>query len=488
MTTSWFQRKLHPCLCFGLAGLFITAPGLAQDRIDLDSLLFEAYPAGTSIPGMAALSSAAEGRTELSKNPGIPAEPPINDKNTIDLYLADIAATEASAGPFAPVLLEQYLSLGELYQRNDEHADAITVFEKAEYISRINSGLYAAEQFDIGENLIASYTAIGEQRKAADKQQYLLFLSHQNFGQSGAQAVPLLNKLGDWQMAAFASGINADSQFTISIGSSRSLSPAQLAFGNLYRAQNIYFQAINNLIANNQFNNPVLHDLEMKLIETVFLSANRGGLLEDPDFYLDRRPTRTGSRIARRDLSGFSLSYANGRNAYTRMRLYEEHQKDIDVIKVAEAMIGLADWNLLFSHTPNALKLYGEAAAYLRSHNIPKDVIDGILDPEIPEQLPVFTPLPHSREKFGIDTQMPLEFTGYIDITFKLSRFGNASKVTVTGSNGSPDKAVERRLRRLLHTSPFRPRIRDGEAVTSQVDVRYYYADARAVQADSGTN
>jgi hypothetical protein len=50
-------------------------------------------------------------------------------------------------------------------------------------------------------------------------------------------------------------------------------------------------------------------------------------------------------------------------------------------------------------------------------------------------------------------------------------------------SSTSPDftKNMERRLRRLLQSSPFRPRMQQGQAVTSEVNMRYYYADVRAV-------
>jgi hypothetical protein len=316
-----------------------------------------------------------------------------------------------------------------------------------------------------------------------EKQQYLLFLSRQNYGDGGLQAVPVLHKVGDWQMEAFTSVINADNPFVVSFGSGRGQSPRELAFGNLYLAQDTYFQAIINLVANRQLSAPALPELELKLIEAVFLAANREGLLDNPDFYLDKRPQRTGSRISRRELTGYSLNFVNGRNAYQRMRLYEERQADVNHLDIAQTIIGLGDWHLLFNRQPSALKLYEEAHAYLRSHGIAEDVITATLNPELPQKLPAFTPLPHSRKKYGIDADAPLEFAGYVDVSFSLSRFGNVRDLKITSTSENFTKHMERRLRRLLQISPFRPRLQDGKAVASVVNMRYYYADARMARA-----
>jgi tetratricopeptide (TPR) repeat protein len=464
-------------VCILLHPLF-TAPLHAQTAIPLDSLLFEAYPLDVEMPNIPARIAEPDTHTGFAI---LPAEQEAATETTIALYLDSIAATEAGSGPFAPVLLEQYMSLGKAYQQNEQHLEAIEVFEKAEYISRINSGLFTAEQFVIVENLIASYLATGEQRKAMEKQQYLLYLSRQNFGDDSLQAVPVLHKLGDWQMATFSSAINADNVFTISIGSGPSASPRELAFGNLYLAQDSYFHAIYNLVVNNKLDTPALPELEMKLIEAVFLGANREGLLTSPDFYLDRRPLQTGSRVARRQLNGFSASFVNGRNAYDRLRQYEERQPNINHVDIAQAIIGLADWHLLFNRVPTALRMYEEADAYLRTHNVEEQVITEMLTPELPQKLPAFTPLPHSRKKYGIAADAPLEFAGYADVSFNLSRYGNVRNLKITGTTGNFTKNMERRLRRLLQSSPFRPRLQQGKAVTSVVNIRYYYADARTL-------
>jgi tetratricopeptide (TPR) repeat protein len=457
---------------------------LGQDAIPLDSLLFEPHPVRDDIALDSVPISHASAANTLADAYLISDELEATAENSIDSYLDYISTTETDDGPFAPALVEQYLSLGKAYQQSNQHTEAIEVFQKAEYISRINNGLFAAEQFVIVQNLIASYLATGEIGKAAERQQYLLFLSQQTFGEDSLQLVPVLQDVGDWQMASFSAGIYADLPFMISVGSSRYSSPRDFAFSSLYLAQNTYFQAIQNLIKNNQLNNPALNELELKLIEAVFFSANRQGLLANPDFYMDAHLGHTGSRIIRRNLGGNSISYINGRNAYLRMRLYEEHQTTVDPLEVARAIIGLGDWNLLFDRRTVALRSYEEAAAYLRSHNVTEEAIAALMHPELPPQLPVFTALPHSREKYAIPAEFPLTFAGFADVSFDLTRYGNVHNIEIGSKTGEFSKNMERRLVRILRTTPFRPRLQDGKVIASEnIRIRYYYADVRSLIA-----
>ncbi len=481
MTSCWQHIKTCTFSCCIVLSLLFATPLYAQATIPLDSLLFEAYSLQENLPSVP--TPASESASQV-----VPYLFPGADKAaaeaSIDLYLKNITATEADEGPFAPALLEQYLSLGKAYQQKVQHEEAIEVLEKAEYISRINSGLFAADQFVIIENLIASYLATGEQQKAAEKHHYLLFLNQQNFGEDSLQAVPVLQKLGDWQMASFSSNINADVPFTLSFSSggsrSRQPTPRELAFSNLYLAQNTYFQAIQNLVRNNQLNNPALQELELKLIEAVFFAANRQGMLSNPDFYMDPRLQSTGSRIVRRNLGGNTVGFINGRNAYMRLRIYEEHRLLLDPVAVAQAIIGLGDWHLLFNRRTSAIRHYEEADAYLRNHNVSEDVITEMLHPELPQQLPAFTPLPHSRGKYALADDAPLKFSGYVDVSFDLTRFGNVRNLDISSTSADFPRTTERRLARLLRTTPFRPRLQEGKVVTSDnIKVRYYYADVR---------
>src|SRR5690606_35754368 len=125
------------------------------------------------------------------------------DDRDVDAYLQSIADTELEGGPFAPELLEQYLALGESHQALADHEAALAAFEKAEYISRINNGLHAPEQFAIVENMIESHLARDELQEAGNKQRYLLMLHEEQYGATSLELVPALMVAADWNFSVF---------------------------------------------------------------------------------------------------------------------------------------------------------------------------------------------------------------------------------------------------------------------------------------------
>lgn len=474
-----------PLLRPGVVALLVCSLAAAQAVAQpsaLDRILFDPHPLAPE-PTVTTTSAPAgngtpDGDTALGEE---------EDYREADIgqYLETIAREELANGPFAPELMEQFLGLGMAYQEQGEHEAALEALGKAEYISRINSGLYAPEQFAIIESMIESHLAEGDLKAANERQQYLLFLNRQYYGEDSLQVVPALATLADWNMDAFRAMLNQknESGFAIGLntrsgGTGRTPNPRALAFFNLYQAQGNYYRAIVNLINNRAIRLGELLQLESSLVEAVFLGANREGIMEDPDFYLGQRRMYTGTRISRNDRRGYSISFLNGRNAYERMRIYQEvDPSSVDPVAVGNTLIGLADWHMLFDRRLTALDLYRDAHRYLREHEVPEETIAAMLNPAVPQQLPVFTPLPHSRAKFGIPEDSMVAYSGYLDVSFRITRFGNVRNVEVLGKTENVSADVERRLRRLLRSSPFRPRLVAGEPATNDsVTLRYYVA------------
>jgi len=489
---------LLACTLSLLATLF---PTLAQAQLrPIDRVLFEPQPlAGNvaallaaSLPGPAPSPSlqtanAAPADNSLPDTNITEPDPADADSTEADIarYAAIVAEEELANGPFTPNLLDPFLALGRLYQQLDEHEAALEALGKAEYISRINEGLYAPQQFEIVKAMIQSHLATGDLAQANLRQQYLLFIQQEYYGEESLQVVPALEMLAEWNMDAFRSMLNQinASGFAIGLntragGSGRVMNPRVLAFGNLFVAQRNFYQAIINLVTNRDFRNPLLPELEQNLIEAIFLGANREAILEDPDFYLDKSSIRTGSRIRRNGLNGSSLAFQNGRNAWQRMRIYLENDPRASSEQIAEAIIGMGDWHLLFNRTTTALDYYREAHAFLQARQVPERIITAMLAPAVPQQLPDFTPRPHSRAKFGIAADTGIGWDGHIDVSFSLTRFGNVRGLKLLDTSGNVSPELERRLRRLLRSAPFRPRIIDGTlAEGDAVTLRYYFAN-----------
>lgn len=523
---SWPLQPAALRLCLAAAAFVLPLGSQAQTPPELDRLLFEpevlasTEPASdarsllnssplvsnlvaTSLPGRGPADALAAPAAGASGNP-VPPSPVLdpgdtlsgtgedfpgitNDASdpasTIDRYLQAIADEELDNGPFAPELQQQLLALGQARQQQGDHEEALEAFARAEHISRINNGLHAPDHSVIVERMIESLIATGDISEANTKQQYLLYLQQQYYGQNSMEVVPALTATGDWNMDAFNTIMERPSAFRLNLNAvpisfgRRNVDPRVLAFSNLHTAQWLYYQAIVNIVQHRDFANPLLLDTEKKLIEATFLSAHRQGIIEEPGFYMDSRRSLTGSRISRQGLSAKSLNFESGRNAWMRIRIYLQNVPAINPLEVADAMVGLGDWYMLFNRRPTALRHYSEAWQYLQQANAPPAVIGNLLTPQIPAQLPQFTALPHSRAHLGVEASAEVTYDGYIDVSFAISRFGNVQDLQVLGKSANATRPIERRLKRLLHSAPFRPRLYAGiPAERETVQLRYWFA------------
>ena len=480
--------------------IFIPEKGLSQNRTRLDQLIFDPVVLDpqtrqeipTSLP--AHHSPGPEITNRLSVHNEEDPEQSIEAASTsipaitfnIEQYEEQLDAIEGDAGPFATDLYETLLDLGNQYQQLGDHESAIETFDRAEYVSRINHGLFHPEQVASIEGLIESYIAIGDVGSANAKQRYLIYLSEQYFGENNLNALPSIIELADQNMANYERVMNMPVQPTISFSSSvgpgsassRQPTPRQMAFGSLYQAQQNYVRAISTLMQNQQYFDPVLLDLEYRYIETLFLQAYRSAIIEEPDYYLSEKASRTGSRIRNNNRRN-SVSYLRGVYAFERMLIYVRNNPRADPLILVNTLMNYGDWNLMFGRTRTAVEKYTEASREAHKRNIPAQEIENIFRPTMHVHLPALTAKPNSRDKFGIPANETLAHEGYIDIAFTVSRYGRAGGISTIDKSENVTRKIERRLKKYLRNSPFRPRLqKDGSVESERVTVRYYFGYA----------
>jgi len=139
-------------------------------------------------------------------------------------------------------------------------------------------------------------------------------------------------------------------------------------------------------------------------------------------------------------------------------------------------MLELGDWHLLFDYSDAATNIYREAFAQALASGLSAEEIQALFDPSLPLQLPLFTSKPNSREKFGIEPSVSLDYDGYIDVNFSINRIGTANHIDVTGSSAGTTLALEKRLELYLKNSPFRPAVSAGDTIRKEMlQVRFYY-------------
>ncbi|MDT8397509.1 MAG: tetratricopeptide repeat protein [Pseudomonadales bacterium] len=486
-------------LLLHLIAALVFGPGLsiAQSPSELDRLIFEPValtpdlrPATSSTPISSSKPHAASPAAPSSGN-SLTARTP-EETGSQQLILEDLSPRELSSaiadhkdaidthiledGPYASSLFEDLLALGQLYQHQNDHEQAIAAFERAEFIIRINEGLFSLEQTESIEAMIDSLLAVGDLRQTDQKREYLTYLYERRYGREDLRTVPEFISLADWNLNAFHQRIRSRPpaprlQFSIG-GGARPQNPQRMqAFSNLFRAQVAYVKAIRALIINRAIDHPQLIELERRLVETFFLQAHGRKIMEDPDNYLNQA-IRIGSRI-RDPLSGnFSAILRKGNEAYERILIYLNARSQTSPREIAAVMLEQGDWQTLLGRKTSGMRKYQAARDFLVSRQVPDDSIQALLAPAVPTLLPTFTRTEHSRKSFGITDDEVLDYQGYIDVAFNLNRHGRARNVDVLGKSETATQNIERRLLRVLSRAQFRPRL--PEADTS-ISLRYYF-------------
>jgi len=154
-----------------------------------------------------AASSAEEAAAPIVIDMAAPLEPerpdpPPTEPSALGVYRNYIASMESSAGAFAPGLTEQLLGLGLNLQALDRHGEAVEVLKRGVHVSRVQSGLYAADQIPLLRAEIRSLSALGRFNEVDERQRYLARVEADALAGTAASISALLDQ-GEWAERAW---------------------------------------------------------------------------------------------------------------------------------------------------------------------------------------------------------------------------------------------------------------------------------------------
>ena len=449
------------------SNLLVVPFNSAQAAVDLRRLVFYPVPLATT------LAVVANGDT--------PAILPIRaagkaDKAAVGAVgplLQSIATTRENEGPYAAALIGQLVGLSQLYQQNEQHEEALEALELAARNSRINSGLYGADQAVLAEHMIASLLALGRYREVEDKYRFLVDVHDQQHGGSVPQKAASLLQLGNWKLQSFHRNLALPDSGQMRaagmpLGRLGNQAVVNTRFEELYEAQTSFVDAISLLIQDESWTDPNLFALEQQLVRTFYIGANREQVIANPESYGSSR--ESSREHMRRSAATLELSeqYLNGEAAYRRMIGYLKKDPAATTAAIAEVMLGLADWHLLFGKQAAAEAQLGDLDNFLQKVRASETEVRTILQPELPVTLPAFLDSPISTKPL-LDN---MHFKGYVDFAFDVRRQGRIAHMEVLGSSEGTDSSITDRLVSLVRQARFRPSL-EG---TSSFGVRYYYA------------
>lgn len=403
-----------------------------------------ADPAATEIsPGIPSLDDASP---ELIFQQQDEPELVAPDTSSYQFYIADL---EGRKGPYAAGLSEQLLGLGNVYQNQGLHEEAIKVFKRGVHISRVNNGLQGAEQIPLLQGMIQSLVAQGKYDKADERQYYLYRVQRKVYKAGAPQMSNAMLQHAAWERQAYY------------------LTVGDVAFTRLLTMWELYGAALSNIAkSEGNFSLKLLAPLDGLLHTQYMISSYSGepqgqivaGGLAEANFHSQNR---FGAIRA--------SNYKQGQSVIAALREVYDYNEGEDSTLSARTWVQLGDWHQWHGKRESALEAYLKAWDELEARD------DGAA--QISEYFgsPVLLPdLPGAAR----DLAPPAQISGYAEVSYFINRRGRAKSVEITKlepvdeTDDGPPVGLIRQLKRML----YRPLLIDREpTATETIQKRYAY-------------
>ena len=141
---------------------------------------------------------------------------------------------------------------------------------------------------------------------------------------------------------------------------------------------------------------------------------------------------------------------------------------EADDATVAQAVLELGDWYLIFGKLGRATTLYRHVWELLEAK--PDQLADIFDSPK-----PLYLPLPGDPDNDGVVAGRPQ--SGVVELSFRVDETGGVSSIATLHSN--PEDLMDVKVRRAVRRARYRPAF-DGQAMLATEDVRvshefFYY-------------
>jgi hypothetical protein len=350
-------------------------------------------------------------------------------------YTRAIEAIESSGGAYAPELSEPLLSLALTLQSQGRHTQAIALFRRGIHLTRVNEGLYCAQQVPLLQGEIASHLAIQDYAMADERQDYLYRVQMRSSAAGDALTDALMQQ-AQWQYAAYQLGLGAH------------------GYLRLLNMTEFYRQALRNATAGEEEGETSVKLLAplQGMLETQYLIAGYVWQESDRPFGEDDRP------------SDALLQF----NAY-RAQSYRQGNNIIEAIariqrNVAQTQVMLGDWRLWNGRTKSAWQAYQKAEAELAGEDDAQVQLQKVFGQPIAlPDVAGLTPLPPAVDPK--EAEIVLEFT--------VDAKGKVQDLERIDDNDDHNKQAKQLMNRLRKTT-FRPRFADGQPQETEKMVKAF--------------
>ncbi|MCZ6617075.1 MAG: hypothetical protein O7E57_03000 [Gammaproteobacteria bacterium] len=366
--------------------------------------------------------------------------------DTLDPELIDIGA-QIEAQEFAPAIatLERRIRTIEQSSRYDpglvapltllgdaqagagDYDGALDSYGRAVHINRVNDGLISPKQVDIVYREAEVYKTLGNYREANNREDYAYHVLEKSFGPFNEKLLPGVYHLAAWYKETY----------------------------NIYQARSLYERAVQILESNNK------HQTH-QIIPALAGIAATYRLERFPPFLITNL---SGASYGSGNTSDDPISVNNfpaGERALQRIVLILKANPAEDSLIVAEAVLELADWNLLWDRTNRAFPLYEHAYELLvNTENV--DVEGYFAEPKL-----LYYPSPRDPKAPALKYRGAQQH-GYVEIGYRVSTTGHVRSLTTIASE--PEGLMDFRVRKSVRYARYRPVLVAGIPIISEDNI-----------------
>jgi hypothetical protein len=406
-----------------------------------------------------------------------------------------VQALEATGDTWHPMIAESMISLARLQQAEDNHTEALATLERAVHISRVNHGLFSLQQGPAIKMQVESHLALGEWEEADSLEQYHFYIHSRSLGEGNAELIPALLSYAEWHVEAFADR------------------RGELPATRLIDAYRLYSAVMSLIDAQPE---PERYPRERYLHRLAYLSwlMQRTGVQSRPET-LYAKTRQVDDNWADRMTDGqyrlhnnpfLQGEYVLEQIIAMRQRRVEESapgssiQREMKKLH-AEAVLDMADWNLLFDRRQRAESVYKQAWSLVANEDeaLKKDVFDRVvLIPSFenfmqPERTTELTEGGSPAMATAFSSTRPVRNESrrswpWVTMRFDLTRNGRVTNVEVLESSTEINENVRRNMVMALRGSLLRPTLREGTPdITRGLVYRFPYDPSRIAGSETGT-
>lgn len=379
-----------------------------------------------------------------------------------------------------PEITEMLLTLGRTLQQLGDHTSALAELERAVHLTRVNHGLFSPQQLPAVALQVESHLALQDWEQADALQQYMFLVESRAYPELGPDQIPTLERFVRWNFNAYEQRQGAypaarliDAYHLLSaILTIVDSQPNPDAYPReTYLQQMAYIAWMMHLTG-------VQTRVEAQMTHVRWIEDGWVERTTDNQYQYRRNPHLQGLRaleeivaLRERDLAAVTAEYP---------RYWELRRRHTD------ALLSLADWQLMFDRRQGAVSQYQMAWESMMDapDGLQRRVFERIVvlpayreslrsrtATESQDQVAVFAPADDAvwqRPDLGAYPSMLIQFD--------INRFGRTGRVSVLEENEEMDERERRQLVNSLRNNLLRPIIRDGDLVhANELVYRFAY-------------